>query len=186
MKKNIILFLFILGFSLIAGYIPVHAEQTSTEANQEWTLQASLPQDRTSAATAVVDGKIYVLGGTYKGKTTDTNYMYDPINNTWIQKKSMPIAVSSTSVAVVGKKIYIIGGVSWDPAFSYRKTVLIYDTQNDSWNKGSEIPAEKLAFSTASVVDKKIYVMGGSYESLSTNYCYDTEADTWTKKNDIP
>ncbi|PJH94332.1 hypothetical protein C7H81_04955 [Bacillus subtilis] len=88
-----ILFLFIFGFSLIAGYIPAHAEQTSTEANQEWTLQASLPQDRTSAATAVVGGKIYVLGGPYKGKTTDTNYMYDPNNNTWIQKKSMPIAV---------------------------------------------------------------------------------------------
>ncbi|MED4787094.1 kelch repeat-containing protein [Bacillus atrophaeus] len=187
MKKNIILFLLIFGFSLIAGYIPVHAEQTSTEANKEWTMQASLPQDRTSAATAVVDGKIYVLGGTYKGKTTDTNYMYDPNNNTWIQKKSMPIAVSSTSVAVVGKKIYVIGGVSWDPAFSYRKTVLIYDTQSDSWDKGSEIPVEKkIVFSTASVVDKKIYVMGGSYESLSTNYCYDTETDTWIKKKNIP
>lgn len=182
LKKKIFLLLIILAASIFPGNIRVEAEQAST--TKEWVPQAYLPDKITSAAVAAVDRKIYVIGGTSRGRSKNTTYVYDQDSKKWTEKASIPLTVSAASVAVVGKKIYVIGGTSGS---TYRKSVQIYDTQNDTWEKGIDIPTERLIFSTASVVDNRIYVMGGNNaESLSANYCYDTETKTWTKKKDLP
>ncbi|MEC1537615.1 DUF1668 domain-containing protein [Bacillus sonorensis] len=192
MKKKLILLLFLLAAFLLSSNAPVEAEQTNPQTDQ-WVQRADLPKPLTSAATAAVHGKIYTFGGTSRGTSEDKTYVYDPESNTWAQKKSMPQALTSASVAVVDEKVYIIGGITWssDGKYNFSKSVLVYDTQSDAWETETDIPIniadnERPTFSTATVVDKKIYVMGGSYDLASANYCYDTESKTWSKKKDLP
>ena len=44
-----------------------------------------MPTARSNLGVAVVDGKIYAIGG-YNGNNLGTNEMYDPENNTWTTK----------------------------------------------------------------------------------------------------
>ncbi|MEX5482000.1 Kelch repeat-containing protein [Bacillus velezensis] len=192
MKKNWLVVFVILAFAVLVSYIPVQAEQTSSESksdSKEWVPKANLPESRTSAMTASVNGKIYVFGGTHNGVSTSTTYVYDPESNVWSNKKNMLIAVSSGSAVSVGEKIYIIGGTnakSGNTKVVYLKTVLVYNTQNDTWEKEADIPSERPSFTSVAAVGKHIYVMGGSYESLSKNFCYDTESKIWSQKRDLP
>lgn len=90
MKKSWLVVFVILAFAVLVSYVPVQAEQTSSESKSEskkWVPKANLPESRTSAMTASVNGKIYVLGGTYNGNSTSSTYVYDPKSNVWIQKK---------------------------------------------------------------------------------------------------
>lgn len=172
----------ILAFAVLVSYVPVQAEQTSSDS-KEWVPKANLPESRTSAMTASVNGKIYVLGGTYNGNSTSTTYVYDPKSNVWIQKKSMPQIVSSGSAVVVGEKIYVLGGSYWSNGTRVQlQTVLIYDTQNDTWEKGTDMPVKGSSFGSAAVIGNKIYVVWGNNEGPSSNYCYDTEQKSWSKK----
>ncbi|WP_369878757.1 Kelch repeat-containing protein [Bacillus sp. JNUCC-21] len=186
MKKSLLVVFVILAFAVLVSYVPVQAEQTSSDS-KEWVPEANLPESRTSAMTASVNGKIYVLGGTYNGNSTSTTYVYDPKSNVWIQKKSMPQIVSSGSAVVVGEKIYVLGGSYWSNGTRVQlQTVLIYDTQNDTWEKGTDMPVKGSSFGSAAVIGNKIYVVWGNNEGPSSNYCYDTEQKSWSKKNDLP
>ncbi|MGY8615267.1 Kelch repeat-containing protein [Bacillus velezensis] len=190
MKKSWLVVFVILAFAVLVSYVPVQAEQTSSESksdSKEWVPKANLPESRTSAMTASVNGKIYVFGGTHNGVSTSTTYVYDPESNEWSNKNNMPIAVTSGSAVAVGEKIYIIGGVNAKSSSSeYLNTVLVYNTQNDTWKKEDNIPSEKPSYSSVVAVGKHIYVMGGAYENLSKIFCYDTESKIWSQKRDLP
>ncbi|MFA1794805.1 Kelch repeat-containing protein [Bacillus velezensis] len=190
MKKSWLIVFVILAFAVLVSYVPVQAEQTSSESksdSKEWVPKANLPESRTSAMTASVNGKIYVFGGTHNGVSTSTTYVYDPESNEWSNKNNMPIAVTSGSAVAVGEKIYIIGGVNAKSGSSeYLNSVLVYNTQNDTWKKEANIPSEKPSYSSVVAVGKHIYVMGGAYENLSKIFCYDTESKIWSQKRDLP
>jgi len=59
--------------------------------------------------------------------------------------------------------------------------------QEDTWTRKADIPTARV-FHAASVVNGKIYVIGGGSGSqyLSTIEEYDPMTDTWTKKADMP
>ncbi|WP_179115684.1 hypothetical protein [Bacillus sonorensis] len=62
MKRNFFLVCVIVLLSYVTGYIPASAEDAGEETNG-WVAKADLPEARFAAATAVVNGKIYVFGG---------------------------------------------------------------------------------------------------------------------------
>ncbi|MBK8656979.1 MAG: hypothetical protein IPN20_24445 [Haliscomenobacter sp.] len=51
-----------------------------------------MPTARGSAASAVVEGKLYVIGGITSTGLVKKMEMYDPETNQWTEKASMPIA----------------------------------------------------------------------------------------------
>lgn len=65
-------------------------------------------------SSAVVDGKIYVVGGN-GGAANDVAYAnveaYDPTTNTWTRKTGMPTARTLPAAVTVDGKIYVMGGV---------------------------------------------------------------------------
>ena len=57
---------------------------------------------------------------------------------------------------------------------------------SNAWVQKASMPTARFA-PTASVVDGKIYVIGGySNDALKTNEMYDPETDTWTTKANMP
>jgi N-acetylneuraminic acid mutarotase len=63
-----------------------------------------------------------------------------------------------------------------------------YDPSTDTWTTKADMPTAR-AYAGASVVNGKIYVIGGApraQTSISTVEEYDPSTDTWTKKADMP
>jgi hypothetical protein len=64
-----------------------HEYDPSTDT---WTDKANMPTARERMASAVVNGRIYVFGGTRSGSPLVTREAYDPASDTWTTKKAMP------------------------------------------------------------------------------------------------
>jgi N-acetylneuraminic acid mutarotase len=75
-----------------------------------WTEKTSMPAPRWSLSTAVVNGKIYVIGGLTVNDALSTVEEYNPVTDTWTKKADMPTPRGGLSTAVVDGKIYAIGG----------------------------------------------------------------------------
>ena len=83
-------------------------------AEDSWTTMEPMSSARGGMGVAVVDGKIYAIGGHDWGNYFGINEMYDPATNTWTTKTSMPTPRSNFGIAVVENKIYAIGGATGD------------------------------------------------------------------------
>ena len=160
----------------------------------DWTTKAEMPTARHHLSTSVVGGMIYAIGGTHGDEFTAHAEVevYDPATDTWTPKTDMPTARGYFSTSVVGGMIYAIGGMgtglnSW-PTYA---VVEAYDPATDTWTPKADMPTARWGFG-ASVVDGRIYVIGGSpstsssYTHLATVEAYDPVTDTWTSKADMP
>jgi N-acetylneuraminic acid mutarotase len=139
---------------------------------QEWTDFITLDDDHAVSdhGTVLYRGKIYVFGGWdefYQGPRA-TTFSIDPMDNGKIEDLT-PMFTPRGDVAAVhfnhggANEAYIIGGfgkVICKPLSSVER----YDFDEDSW---TETSTEKLALvqgrgdKIATVLDKKIYVIGG-------------------------
>ncbi|MHC4207760.1 MAG: kelch repeat-containing protein, partial [Planctomycetota bacterium] len=84
MKKTI---LFVLVLTLGVDGV-IHAVEDT------WTKKVDMPTATSLHAASVVDGKIYVIGGTDNlfgwSDYWSTVWVYDPTTDTWMKKADMP------------------------------------------------------------------------------------------------
>ena len=153
-----------------------------------WTSGRLMPTARYNVGVAVVNGKIFAIGGhrTSLG-IVGINEEYDPITDSWTMKNSIPTPRESFGIAVWQNKIYVFGGLAQS---GMTDATQVYDPSTDSWatNKAS-LPTKRIYFS-ANVVGDKIYLIGGqtspSNQILDVNEVYDPAADSWTPKSRLP
>ena len=155
-----------------------------------WVELKSMPTARWELGVAVVDGKIYAIGG-YNGSYVGTNEVYDTETDTWTTKTPMPTPRSAFAIAVYQNKIYVIGGYAGNP-MSCLRTTEVYDILTDTWETKSEIAYDGIGRCCANVVNGKIYLMGGMLAPFPTapfpdkTFVYDPGEDSWTTKAKIP
>ena len=92
-----------LGLDIVEAFDPV----TNT-----WETKAGLNTTRKNFTACVLNGMIYVFGGSNldcDGILSSVE-AYDPSTNTWINKTPMPSILGGPSVSVINGKAYIIGG----------------------------------------------------------------------------
>jgi N-acetylneuraminic acid mutarotase len=166
-------------FSTVEEYDP---------ATDTWTRKSDMPTARGYHSANVVDGRIYVFGGSQdsspNARHVQTVEAYDPATDTWTQKGDMPRSIGAGFSSVVDGKIYVLGG------YGGARRVDEYDPSTDTWTTKSEMPTRRHALST-SALDGKIYVIGGydpgrGYDGVSTVEVYDPATDTWTTAPDMP
>jgi N-acetylneuraminic acid mutarotase len=179
MKKKIS---FVLVLALGLASVSMAAEGT-------WTQKADMPTARFVPSSGVVDGKIYVFGGTPDGHICfPTVEEYDPATDTWTKKANMPMVRGTQATSVVNERIYVIGGGPGLYGTPY-SSVQEYDATTDTWAAKANMPAARSLLSS-SVVDGKIYAIGGALTykgtALSRVEEYDPATDTWTRKADMP
>ena len=122
----------------------------------------------------MVDGKIYVIGGYGGSQRVDE---YDPSTDTWTTKSVIPSARRSLSTSALDGKIYAFGGyvpgVSGHPGVA---TVEVYDPATDTWTTAPDMPTGRFGPRT-SVVDGKIYAIGGMEKWITSAYRTVEECD---------
>ena len=156
-----------------------------------WTRKADMPTPRgwLPPSIPVVNGKIYVVGGSGDGVEwySSTVEEYDPVTGIWTRKADMPTGRYSLSTCAVGERIYAFGGLINDSPIQSTSRVEEYDSITDTWTRKTDMPSGLWAL-CANVVNGKIYAFGGrlSHSSIRNLYEYDPAVDTWTRKADMP
>ena len=183
--------------SLFAIGNPVSGAPTQ---GNTWATKAPMQVARSDLGVAVVNGKIYAIGGNTEsgyipnsggnnyqrlGWINDTNEEYDPETDMWAFKASMPTARCNFAIAAFKNKIYCIGGVTnWNSESSYTGVNEVYDPATDIWETKAPMPNPVSA--TATVVNGRIYVIGGGGANKTLNQVYDPATNTWTIKTPMP
>src|SRR5438105_7002063 len=140
----------------------------------EWQSFTFMPSERQELATAVLNGKIYVIAGlNAQRSSTDTVDVYNPATDTWTSAHPVPIPVNHNAAAVAAGKLYHFGGT---------QNLYVYDPVSDTWSEVA--PPHYLHTGTAAVgvINDKIYVAGGTGPGqLQTELeVYDPASNTWT------
>ncbi len=172
----------------------------SSEAN--WVQQTEVPTSRNGTATAVVDGKIYIIGGVpYSNKSgpgwsaVPTVEVYDTRTGAWGKAPDMPTPRITAQAAVFARDIYVFGGYSRGKIRGEKdhKTVEVYNTRTNTWSRTRDMPTLRRGFRTA-VVDGKIYVIGGAIFDKQRDLrvatdlveAYDPLTERWKKYASMP
>jgi N-acetylneuraminic acid mutarotase len=168
-------------FLMVTGTLSVHASEAP------WVSKAPMHEARSGLGVAVVNGKIYAIGGASpsgKGGFSATNEQYDPATDTWTFKASMPTPRSDFGIAVYQNKIYCVGG--YTVGFTATGVNEVYDPATDTWETKAPMPTARENLQ-ANVVNGKIYLIGGiEYLGVSNHTeVYDPVTDTWTTKASI-
>jgi hypothetical protein len=158
-----------------------------------WATLASMPSARYDLGVAVVDGKMYAIGGDRSGPdpSLGNNEMYDPETNTWTTKEPMPTARKNFGITVFENKIYVIGGYS--SSGGTLEVNEVYDPKTDSWETKSSLPTPRMGL-CLETVNEKIYAIGGDRPGIYPPYpvlsnlteIYDPVTDSWTTGASMP
>lgn len=175
----------------------------ASTVGDSWVSKVSMHFARRSMGLAVVNDKIFAIGGSNReavggSQYSDTDYYiggvvgyneeYDPSTNKWAVRAAMPTPRSSFAIASYQNKIYCMGGFDINgTAVSVNE---VYDTSTDKWETKASMPIAR-TWVQANVVGGQIFLLGGFLnENLNQvsnlNQVYDPENDSWATKTSIP
>jgi len=84
-------------------------------AHNTWSTMAPMPTARSGMGAAVIDNKIYVIGGEgfagEKGGVFRTNEAYDPNSDKWVEEPPMPTGLQGFAKGVLDGKLYAVSGI---------------------------------------------------------------------------
>lgn len=156
-----------------------------------WTRGADMPTPRSELSAELLDGKIYVIGGTGYFGAKDTVEVFDPAENTWNSISSLPLPLDHSGLTSYGGKLYLVGGFTVTPEGRQPSNILlIYDPYEGEWEEGPPMPTARAGL-TADFVDGILYAIGGSTTDqdegqLSINEAYNPATNVWSEKAPMP
>lgn len=138
-------------------------------ATGRWSQAADAPTARNSAAAAVIDDEIYVVGGRQAHAQPDgslrqvnlsTLEIYDPQADRWRTGAPMPQAQGGLAAAAFDGKLYVFGGEQWVPDQKVFASSWRYDPATDRWDALPDLPTPRHGLAAATV-GNRIHVVGG-------------------------
>ena len=142
-------------------------------AADSWSAKSTAPTPSAAGfdghVSAVVSGKIHIIGGLSTSGDSNLHQVYDPATDNWTYASSPPNSVGNAvgqgaATATIGefalRRIYVFGQQGnlrqGEPEGSNR----IYNPQADTWTFGVDVPTDRINFGVA-IVNDSIYVIGG-------------------------
>ncbi len=169
-------------------------------AQGSWSIGPTLPWPFVGGSACTLDGKIYTCGCD-AGSAIPYYYfqtnVFDPSTNTWSAGPSMDTGLAYGAACALNGKIYEIG----ESTTSERGTLTgpvdleIFDLASNKWSLGPSLPTQRIDF-TASVLNGKIYVIGGETEPDTAGYSesfpsssveiFDPSTNSWSEGPPMP
>jgi N-acetylneuraminic acid mutarotase len=154
-----------------------------------WIYKASPSISRNDYFAAVVNSKIYLIGGEYGANSSNIVQEYNPSTNTWSTKTPMPTARENYTGVVVNNKIHVLGGTSHGSTYSTLNKHEIYDPSNNSWSTYSSTLPNSLSNFSAIALNNSIFIFGGRlYNSNLSDktYILNLATSTWSIGASLP
>jgi len=171
--------------SNVSGLVPAPGFGASSAPafGVAWRRVADLPEPRAKFGAAVLDGKIYVVGGESRNGLLSSAVVYDPAAGRWAPAGSLTGPRASHAAVVAGGRLYAVGGFSGS---SLVGSVEVFDPAANSWRPvegaGSTMPTPRSVFGCA-VVGDRILTFGGNRPVLEI---FDTATGRWTSGGNLP
>jgi uncharacterized repeat protein (TIGR01451 family) len=144
-----------------------------------WMPKAPKPTGAANVGAAVLNGRIYVVGGLANNLIPLSPVeVYDPATDSWSSVAPLPVGLSGAAVAAARGKLYVFGGDNNSGAVD---TTYEYDPATETWTPKAAMPGGPRSYAAATVLNGRIYVAGG-WPDLRTFEEYDPATDTWTTK----
>jgi N-acetylneuraminic acid mutarotase len=153
-----------------------------------WTTRAPLPTPRQEVAVAVLDGRVWVIGGFgAEAEPTATVEIYDPRADRWSAAPALPAAVHHAAAAVVDGRLFVVGGYSggrvrWTPEGAVHE----YDRARNAWIARASMPTPRGGLAVA-VLGGRLHAVGGAADGpTGAHEVYEPAADRWRRANAMP
>lgn len=147
-----------------------------------WSSRAPLPAPRSEVASAVLDGKIYIIGGFLaSGQSSDVVEVYDPAADRWEGKAALPAGRDHAIAAASNGRLFVFGGGLNQPT----NTAFAYDPADDRWTRLAGMPFRRTSGGAAPLADR-IIVVGGAGDSPAASMLYDPSLDRWEAGPALP
>ncbi|MBA3470763.1 MAG: hypothetical protein H0T53_14090, partial [Herpetosiphonaceae bacterium] len=160
-----------------------------------WKTVQPAPLARFEAQGAVVNNKLYVIGGFYNSQIQATKSVdvYDLDSNTWQRIADIPEAITHAPVVVDGSTIYVLGGYVGDNPGGSTNHVWKLNTSTNTWSAGPNLPAGR-GGAGAAMVGRKIYFYGGATRTAgqfndtdrADHYVLNLDTGVWTTAAALP
>ena len=143
------------------------------------TAGATLKNKRYQHSSNVINGKLYVVGGSSENGTLNSLEIYDPKTDTWKAGAPLTTARNLHSANVLGGKLYVAGGR--DAKGKALSSLEVYDPASDKWQSGEALKSARYMHS-GSIIKGKLYLLGGANAngSLNSLEIYDPITGSWT------
>lgn len=129
--------------------------------SDEWSALPPLPTPRSRASSAVIGGRIAVIGGIAGGDDDPGNSakleIFDPAKGVWSQEDPTPQPVHGHASEFLDGKVYVIGGYMGS---QIRQTgdVLSWSPE-EGWAASSPLPSTR-GFAASVVSEGSVYIFG--------------------------
>ena len=140
-------------------------------ATNTWTTKASMPTGRSSLAAAVLDNKVYVVGGGTTGTSAvlSTSEIYNPASNTWTTGPSMPTGRAYFGATTLNGILYAVGGagdnsviLATNVAFTINTAPTVSDVTDKSTNEDTQLSAVPFTVGDSATAAGSLTVSGTS------------------------
>jgi len=151
----------------------------------KWEERAPMPTARCNFAVAVIDGRIFAIGGNLASSSEILNIVeqYDPASDRWTRRANMPTPRWHLAVGAMRGQIYAIGGRGGNLAFER------YDLRHDTWTRLPDLPAAK-ENPFCVVLNDRLFVLGGTGSDGKEDYGvfeeYEPATARWLARPRLP
>lgn len=159
-------------------------------ATDMWRERAPMPAPLSHPNAAVLNGKIYVVGGflaqVHVG-AQNAAFEYDPAADRWRTLAPLKVPRGSIAVAALNGKIHAIGGRTPDRVTSTAHEV--YDPAANTWSDAAPLPKAR-DHAAVAAVNGRIHVIGGRFntpvDNTNMHDIYDPARNSWTSGPPLP
>jgi N-acetylneuraminic acid mutarotase len=176
------------------GYGPGRSRLTTLFAfnGDGWTRLAAMPEQRAAGGAAIVNGKLYVVGGTTSSTIgaaptvlAKTMLVYDIARDRWTTRRG-PTPREHLGVTALGGRIYAVGGrtAGFDTNMA---RVEAFDPRTGRWARLPQVPSKRGGTGAAGI-GRWIVSVGGEAPAgtIRTVYRYDVRRRRWTRLPNLP
>ena len=117
--------------------------------SSSWVYVASLNVARSRPGVAVLNGKLYAVGGYNGSEHLSSVECYDPLLDQWQLIEAMATPRNSPAVAVQGERLYVAGGHDGKKVLN---SVEVYDSCEKSWKEAPSMDTARCDFALAAIV----------------------------------
>jgi len=185
-------FLYVVGGT--NGTVSLKSTERYDPKTDTWKYMASMEIGRCYVAAAILNGKIYAVGGSATpagpggpgggpGALTSVE-TYDPTTDKWeVLPSKTNVARSSHAVAVAGGMLYAVGGEDGGANPVSYDSVERYDPTADTWTMMSSMNVPRCQVG-AGVISGILFAVGGYNDRTQVGWTssvekYDAKSDSW-------
>jgi N-acetylneuraminic acid mutarotase len=149
------------------------------------------PEGLTHQGVALLNGKIYMVGGFAGGHHTLPTagvYSYDPATDKWQTLAPLPSPMGGISLAAAGGMIHVVGGryMGEDGTLPIH---LVYNPATNTWRQAAPLLTSR-DHAGVFVVDGKIHLIAGrtgeATQNSAVHEIYDPATDKWISAAPMP